>query len=66
MEDPDLPYGEVKRIRQQVQKDVDLLRNRVKMLQTEENRALRKIQDTKNKAKQILDLKNANDYKFAK
>ena len=66
MEDPDLPYGEVKRIRQQVQKDVDLLRNRVKMLQTEENRALRKIQDTKNKAKQIIDLKNANDYKFAK
>jgi len=66
LEDPDLPYGEVKRIRQQVQKDVDLLRNRVKMLQTEENRALRKIQDTKNKAKQILDLKNANDYKFAK
>jgi hypothetical protein len=66
LEDPDLPYGEVKRIRQQVQKDVELLRNRVKMLQTEENRALRKIQDTKNKAKQILELKNANDYKFAK
>jgi hypothetical protein len=36
------------------------------MLQTEENRALRKISDTKNKAKQILDLKNDNDYKYAK
>jgi transcription elongation GreA/GreB family factor len=49
-----------------VQKDVELLRNRVKMLQTEENRALKKISDTKNKAKQILDLKNTNDYKYAK
>jgi hypothetical protein len=49
-----------------VQKDVELLRNRVKMLQTEESRALKKIQETKNKAKQILELKNHNDYKFAK
>lgn len=45
---------------------MDLLRNRVKMLQTEETRALKKISDTKNKAKQILELKNHNDYKFAK
>jgi uncharacterized protein involved in exopolysaccharide biosynthesis len=66
LENPDLPYGEVKRIRQQVQKDVELLRNRVKMLQTEEQRAMKKIAETKNKTKQILDLKNQNDMLFAK
>ena len=42
------------------------MRNRVKMLQMEEQRALKKINDTKTKAQQIMELKMKNDEKFAK
>jgi hypothetical protein len=35
-ENPELPYPEVKKMRQAIQKDVELLRNRVRMLQIEE------------------------------
>jgi hypothetical protein len=53
-QNPDLPYPEVKKMRQQIQKDVELLRNRVRMLQIEEQRALKKISDTKAKTQQIM------------
>lgn len=47
-----------------IEKDVELLRNRVKMLQTEEDRAIKKIDETKKKTKQIMELKAKNDEKF--
>jgi len=61
-----LTYNQAKTIRQGVQKDVELLRNRVRMLQLEEERALKKINETKKKTKQILDIKQKNDSKFEK
>ena len=39
-------------------------RNRIKMLQLEENRALKKIEETRKKAKQIQQLRAENDRKF--
>ena len=48
----------------QVESDVELLRNRVRMLQIEEEKAMKKIKETKKKTKQILELKNTNDHKF--
>ena len=60
----DLPFVEVKKIRLQIEKDVHMLRNRVRILQVEEQKALKKIYDTKMKTKQINDLKAFNDSKF--
>ena len=60
----DLPFIEVKKIRLQIEKDVHMLRNRVRILQVEEQKALKKIYDTKMKTKQINDLKAFNDSKF--
>ena len=60
----DLPFVEVKKIRLQIEKDVHMLRNRVRILQVEEQKALKKIYDTKMKTKQINDLKALNDSKF--
>ena len=45
-------------------KDVELLRNRVRMLQMEEEKAMKKINDTKKKTEDIMELKNRNDEKF--
>ncbi|CDW90942.1 UNKNOWN [Stylonychia lemnae] len=66
LESPDLTYNQAKKIRTQVERDVELLRNRVRMLQLEEERALKKINETKKKTSQILDLKKKNDEKFQK
>ena len=60
----DLPFVEVKKIRLQIEKDVHMLRNRVRILQVEEQKALKKIYDTKMKTKQLNDLKAFNDSKF--
>eukprot|EP00347_Sterkiella_histriomuscorum_P014562 403360405 len=66
LENPDLTYNQAKKIRNQVEKDVELLRNRVRMLQLEEDRAMKKINETRKKTQQILDLKRKNDEKFQK
>ena len=50
--------------RREIEKDVLLLHNRIKMLQLEENRALKKIEETRKKAKQIQQLRAENDRKF--
>jgi len=57
LESSDLTYNGAKKIRLQVEKDVELLRNRVKMLQMEEAKAMKKINETKKKTKQINELK---------
>lgn len=61
-----LSYNQAKKIRVQVEKDVELLRNRVRMLQLEEERAMKKISETKKKAQSIMDLKTKNDEKYHK
>ena len=64
LQSEEISYNQAKKIRQQIQKDVELLRNRVRMLQFEEEKALKKIQETKKKTRQILELKALNDKKF--
>lgn len=64
IESDDLTYNQARAIRQQIQKDVEQLQNRVRMLEQEEKRALKKIADTKNKTKQIRDLQAKNDEAF--
>jgi hypothetical protein len=64
LDSDDVTFNQAKRIRQQVERDVELLRNRVRMLQLEEEKAHKKIMDTKKKTKQINDLKTKNDQKY--
>ena len=45
----------------QLQRDVEQLRNRVRMLQNEEMRAMKKIDETKKKTRELQDLQNKND-----
>lgn len=56
--------AQFKNRRKRVQQDVDLLHNRIKMLRLEEERAMKKIQETRNKADQIMELKKENDGKY--
>eukprot|EP00347_Sterkiella_histriomuscorum_P013892 403362963 len=55
---------QVRKVKGQVEKDVLLLRNRVRMLQMEHEKAQKKIMETQKKAKQLEDLKARNDQKF--
>lgn len=51
---------ESKLIRKKAEEDAQLLANRIALLQLEEKRAMKKIEETKKKAKEIMDLKNRN------
>jgi len=51
---------ESKMIRKKAEEDAQLLANRIALLQMEEKRAMKKIEDTKKKAKEIMDLKSRN------
>ena len=66
IESEDLTYNQARSIRLRIQKDVEQLRNRVRMLQQEEVRALKKIQETRKKTKQITDLQAKNDAAYQK
>ena len=61
IESDNLTYNQARSIRLQLQRDVDLLRNRVRMLQNEETRAMKKIAETKKKTKELQDLQTQND-----
>ncbi len=54
---------ESKRPRNQAEDDARTLRNRIKMLEMEENKALKKLVKTKEKAHEILALKQRNHEK---
>ena len=54
----------MKDIKMQVENDVKLLRNRVRMLQTEHERAHKKINETSRKAEMLEKLKEENDAKY--
>lgn len=60
----DLSFGQVKSVRSQVKRDCSLLRNRVRMLQVEMERANKKIKDTSTKTQEVRQLKQRNDMKF--
>ncbi len=47
-------------IRKKAEEDAQLLANRIALLQLEEKRAMKKIEETKKKAKEIMELKNRN------
>jgi len=51
---------ESKMIRKRAEEDAQLLANRIALLQLEEKKAMKKIEETKKKAKEIIDLKNRN------
>ena len=66
LESEELTYTQARAIRTQVQKDCELLRNRVRMLQNEMARARKKIEETRKKTRDIKVLKYENDIKFMK
>ena len=66
IESDELSYGQARSIRLQIQRDVEQLRNRVRMLQQEEVRAIKKIDETRKKTKQIQELQQRNDSVFIK
>ena len=47
-----------------MQADTTLLENRIKMLEKEEAKVLKKIHSTRSRADQIIELTNANEKKF--
>jgi len=51
---------ESKMVRKKAEEDAQLLANRIALLQLEEKRAMKKIEETKKKAKEIMELKNRN------
>jgi len=53
IESENLTYNQARSIRLQLQRDVEQLRNRVRMLQNEELRAIKKIDETKKKTKEL-------------
>ena len=47
-----------------MRQDATLLSNRIAMLQTEENKLLKKIQNTRKRAEEIMELKKRNEERF--
>lgn len=60
----DNSLNDVKRIKNQVATDVQLLRNRVRMLQQEHERAQKKIDETSKKTDELITIRTKNDMKF--
>ena len=61
IESEDLTYNQARSIRLQLQRDVEQLRNRVRMLRQEVTRANKKITETKTKTQQMQKLQIQND-----
>jgi hypothetical protein len=66
IESESLTYNQARSIRLQLQRDVEQLRNRVRMLQNEEMRAIKKIDETRKKTHELQDLQNKNDSRVMK
>lgn len=64
LENENLTYVQAKAIRQQVQRDCELLGNRVRMLKNEIDRAKKKIKETRKKTNEIRELQHKNDLKW--
>ena len=61
-----LSIGQVKSVRGQIQRDCSLLRNRVRMLQSEMSKANKKIRETSHKTEEIRKIKEQNDLRYLK
>lgn len=57
-------HNDVKRMKNQVENDVKLLRNRVRMLQLEHEKAQKKIKETAKKTEELVNLRKRNDERF--
>lgn len=55
---------QVKKQKGQIEKDVFNLRNRVRLLELEHKRAIKKISEASQRAQHMADLKSKNDQKF--
>lgn len=64
IESEDLTFNQARQIRVQIQRDVEQLQNRVRMLQMEEQRAMKKIADTRKKTQGIRELQEKNDERY--
>jgi len=64
LENENLSYNEVRAIRANLEYDVQQLKNRTRMLQEEEQRALRQIAETKRKAAKIRQTMAENEAKM--
>ena len=53
IESESLTYNQARSIRLQLQRDVEQLRNRVRMLENEEIRAIKKIDETRKKTREL-------------
>ena len=58
-----ITLNRIRKNRKMADTDVQKLHNRIKMLQMEEEKALKKIEETRKKAKQLLDIKQAHSAK---
>jgi hypothetical protein len=56
--------ADAKASRKQVQKDAELLKNRIALLQMEERKARKKIEETKKRTSEVVVLKKRNKMKF--
>lgn len=66
LESEDLTYQQARSIRLKIEKDVMQLQNRVRMLQQEETRAKKKIDDTRKKTADIRKRIEQNDEAYLK
>ena len=57
-------YGEAKKARVQVEKDAQLLANRIALLKQEEMRTWKKIEETRKRAQEVFSLKKKNEDKI--
>ena len=64
LESDSLTFVQTRQIKQQVERDCQLLRNRVRMLKNEMERARKKIDATNKKTEKIKELKVQNDKKY--
>lgn len=55
---------EAKAARKQVEKDAELLKNRIALLQMEERKARKKIDETKKRTNEVLILKKRNEHRY--
>jgi hypothetical protein len=57
---------DAKKERKQVEKDAELLANRIALLKQEEMRTWKKIEETRKRAKEVLDMKKKNEERIKK
>lgn len=66
LDSEDLTYAQARSIRLKIEKDVLQLQNRVRMLQEEESRALKKIRDTRKKTSELRERMDSNNSHYRK